>query len=131
MIHIDKGAVAEYHFAAELLDRGITPNWPSTESRPYDIIADTGLARYRVQVKGTVKSGSIIDVQFTMKTGKKKRRYSKDEVDFIALHVFENKSWYIFPIDDVESAVRIRPGNPQCKNKIYLEAWHLISGREK
>lgn len=125
---VDKGAVSEYHFAAEMLDRGITPCWPSSEGQPYDMIVDTGSNRFKVQVKGSVKTGPSIDFQFMMKQGKKKRRYMKSEVDFIVLHIFEYGSWYIFPIDDVETAVRIKPGNPNCKYRIYLEAWHLITG---
>lgn len=129
--HIDKGAVAEYHFAAEMLDRGLTPCWPSTETMPYDMIVDTGHDRHRVQVKGTVRSGDIIDVQFMKEAGSKKRRYNKQEIDFIVLYTFEHQTWYIFPVDDVETGVRLKPNNPNCKYRIYKNAWHLISPKNQ
>lgn len=121
--------MAEYRFASELLARSITPCWPSTETKPYDMIADTGASRHRVQVKGTTRTGSVIDVQFMARIGKKKRRYTKQEIDFIVLYIFEFDTWYIFPIDDVETGVRIRPGDPRCKYRIYQEAWNLLSAR--
>lgn len=132
MIRIDHGKVAEYAFASELLARGVTPNWPSSQNLPYDMIADTGSARHRVQVKGTIKSGQVIDVQFMCQDGKKKRRYRKDEVDFIALHIRAFETWYIFPVDDIETGARIKPGDETCKYNIYREAWNLLldTGRE-
>lgn len=127
---IDHGAVSEYAFASELLARGITPCWPSVETQPYDMVADTGSARYRVQVKSTRKPGPVIDCTFMKSASKRgKKRYSKDDVDFIVLHVVAYQTWYIFPIDDVETGVRLRPGSESCKYRIYHEAWNLLDVR--
>ncbi len=123
---IDIGKVCEYFFAAELLSRGYVPLWPSTESKPYDLVVDLGKKCRRIQVKGTAKTGAVIDVQFMMNAGPRKRRYHNDEVDFIVLKVLEFDAWYIFPIKDVETGVRIKPGSPHCKYKKYLEAWDLL-----
>lgn len=129
-VAIDKGAQAEYLFASECLGRGLVPNWPSTEGKPYDMILDTGPSAYKVQVKGSVREGTKFQVMFLSRTGSKKRRYTKSEVDFIALYLFKYAAWYIFPIDDVETGVTIKPTDPFCKQNIYKDAWHLITGKK-
>lgn len=91
------------------------------------MIVDTGKKRHRVQVKSTSKAGEAIDVQFmTSAGGKKKRRYTKTEVDFIALYISTYDAWYLFPIEDVETGVTIRPHSRTCKYRQYLEAWGLL-----
>lgn len=130
-VKIDRGAAAEYRFASECLGRGLVPNWPSVEGKPYDMILDTDTGRHKVQVKSTTKTGPSLDYQFLTKQSKTRRRYSKEEVDFIVLYLEYLDCWYIFPIDDVETAVRLKPGHPQCRWRIYLDAWHLITGKKE
>lgn len=130
---IDVGKVSEYAFAAELLDRNIVPCWPSTEMSPYDMIADTGKARYRIQVKGTRAEGAKIamDLRRPPSTRKKNGKYKKSDTDFIIAHVVEFKAWYIFPVEEVNSTLTLQPGNGDCKYAKYLAAWHLLDPRLK
>jgi hypothetical protein len=124
---IDAGKVAEYRLAAELLDRNIVPLWPSSEMYPYDLVADTGANRHRIQVKGTKQTGSSVSVDCRMKTGKRRRKYTKKDTDFIVLHIFEFKAWYVIPVEKVQTGeVTVRPGNPDCKWAKYMSAWDLL-----
>lgn len=128
---ISKGDVAEYLFAAALLDRGMVPCWPSTDSQPYDLVVDVGSERYRVQVKGTTKRGSSVHVPLIMRQGKKTRRYTKKDVDLVVLYLFEYDTWYIFPVSVVRSSVTIRPGSPRCRWKRYAAAWQHLDKKQK
>jgi hypothetical protein len=129
---IDVGKCSEYWFAAELLDRNIVPLWPSTEMYPYDVVADTGEARLRVQVKGTRKIGPSIsmDVRRSI-SGRRNRKYSKKDTDFIAIHVVSWGAWYIIPVEDIKENITLHPGKPSCKWIKYLAAWHLLDPRLK
>lgn len=123
---VDVGASAEYLFASECLSKGLIPSWPSTEAMPYDMIIDTGIRRLRVQIKGTIKSTGIVDIQLMMRRGPVHRRYTKKDIDFVAVHLFESDLWYIFPVAKVGASVRLRPDDVWCKNRQFRNAWHLI-----
>ncbi len=128
---ISKGDVSEYLFAAALLDRGMVPCWPSTDAQPYDIVVDTGKVRYRVQVKGTTKVGTSVHVPLVMRQGKKTRKYTKKDIDFVALYLFEYEAWYVFPVAVVRSSVTVKPGSSRCRWRPYLNAWSLLDKRLK
>lgn len=128
---ISRGDVAEYLFAAAALDRGMVPCWPSTDAQPYDIILDTGSSQLRIQVKGTTKMGSSVHVPLIMRQGKKTRKYTKKDIDFLALYLFEYKAWYIFPVSVIKSSVTLKPGSPRCRWTSYLSAWNLLDKRQK
>lgn len=124
---VDTGKVGEYRFAAELLDRNWVPLWPSTEMFPYDVVADTGEQRHRVQVKASKKKASSVTFDLRMKAGKRRRKYTKRDTDFIALYVFEYDAWYILPVEDINSTeITVNPGIPGCKWTKYLGAWDLL-----
>lgn len=123
---IDPGKVAEYRFAAEMLERGLIPCWPSTAHKPYDLLCDTSNGPIRIQVKGTEQQGRSISVKFKMKQGKRERRYTKKDVDFIVLHVVSFDAWYILPVEEVGIGITVKPGVPDCCYTKYLSAWHLL-----
>ncbi len=128
---VPKGKVAEYRFAAEIMDRGMMVSWPSSDTWPYDCIVDAGGIPHRVQVKSTEKlvSGSTSSVELHLRTnGAKKRAYSKKDTDFIVVHLFATGSWYIFPVQDVKASVTIKPYSASCKHKKYMDAWKLFEG---
>lgn len=125
---IDIGAAAEHMFAAELLKRGIMVSWPSSQTIPYDLVAELPERMARIQVKGTQKQGSVINFQ-AMKEGPKrsKVRYSQTDFDFIVVHIFAHGLWYVIPVQDFNmTTLSIKPGNPKCRWHKYIEAWHLL-----
>jgi hypothetical protein len=126
MDKIDLGAVAEYAFASELLARGITPNWPSTETKAYDMIADTPSGSlHKCQVKGTKGRGPKIRMNIRRRSDGG-RGYSPDEVDLIAIRLFEYDLWYLIPTDKIMKDMVIRPADPSCKWHRFKAAWHLL-----
>lgn len=132
MANIDIGAACEHRFAAELLERGVMTNWPSSQQHPYDMIADTGDSQWKIQVKGTRALGRSVDFKFRMRSGKgHRRKYTRKEIDFLVLYVFNYDAWYIFPVEEVGIGVTVKPGQPGCKYQKYLEAWHLIDPKLK
>lgn len=123
---IDGGKVAEYILAAELLDRGIIPCWPSSQMVPYDLIADTGKHKHKLQVKGTREKTNKVRFQFRMKSSKLRRRYTKKDTDFIVLYVFSSWTWYVIPVAAAKLQMTFKPFDAKCKNSKYKEAWHLL-----
>ncbi len=123
----DIGAAAEYLFASECLYRGYVPNWPSTETMPYDMIIDTGPARLRVQVKGTDLYTETINFRLKMRDKSRVRSYSAKDVDFVVLYLFRASTWYILPIDKVKTGIQVSPANLWCKSREFKNAWHLLN----
>lgn len=124
MGRVDIGAVAEYSFASELLSRGITPCWPSTEAGAYDLVADAPGGLYRIQVKGTQGKGEHVRVCVQRRA--QERGYTAEEVDFVVIHLFEYGTWYLIPISKVTKDMRIRPAADDCRWAEFKEAWHLL-----
>jgi hypothetical protein len=124
---IDIGAVGEHRFAAEVLARGSLANWPSSQMHPYDLLVDTGKHCYRVQVKSSEKKSDKIAFQFRMISGRGRRRYTKNDADFIVLYLIHFETYYIFPVEAVGTGVTVSPANSKCKYAKYANAWHLLS----
>lgn len=127
MSRVDIGAVAEYAFAAQALARGLTPNWPSVETQPYDMICAAPDGLYKVQVKGSQTKGPVIRINVRKKAGGRHTgAYAHTDFDLLAVHLFEYDLWYIIPIDKVKADMRIRPADPACKWHRFKEAWTLL-----
>lgn len=127
MSNIDVGAVAEYAAASELLARGITPCWPSVETQPFDILAVTAKNQYRVQVKGSQHKGPTVRVHVAKRAGKgKDRAYTKEDIDFVVIRLFEYDLYYIIPVERAVKDMRLKPADPACKWHRYKGAWSLL-----
>jgi hypothetical protein len=124
---IDLGAVAEYDFASQLLARGIIPAWPSTETQPYDMIAICEKGLHKVQVKGTNHRGPTVRAHVAMRAGKgKSRAYTKADIDFVVIKLFEYDLYYIIPVEKIVKDMRIKPADPACKWQRFKNAWSLL-----
>lgn len=127
MSRVDVGAVAEYSVASELLARGIVPAWPSVETQPYDMIGIADRRLYRIQVKGVMHKGPSVRASVAMRNGKGKlRAYTKQDVDFIIIRLFEFGLHYVIPVEKCQKDMRIKPGSPDCRWNKYKENWSLL-----
>jgi len=105
---------------------------PTTTER-YDCIVDNGSRLYRIQVKTSIYQDQKNEQgawKFMVDTGyKSKKRYTKDDVDFVACHIVPLDLWYIIPIEAVGILrLGLRPESKESKWNIFREAWHLIGG---
>jgi hypothetical protein len=85
------GDLAELKVAADLLERGCLLSFPYGENSDYDLIADTGDARHRIQVKYTESNGVIVTIRcqsHSLTNGKVRRtkRYTAATIDWIAVY---------------------------------------------
>lgn len=117
----DPGKAAEYLFAFELLDRGIIPNWPSSQMMPYDMIADTGIKNFKVQVKSSEQ------LRPNLKLSHGKNSYKREDFDFLALYLYKHNTWYLIPSHCLKRKLRINPDAVLSPWTKYKDAWHLIS----
>lgn len=122
---VDNGKLAEYTLAVELLARGITPNWPSVETEPYDLITCIGSKIHRIQVKGTENENPVLRIS-TIKKGKLSR-YTADDIDYFAIWIRPLDYWYFIPVEDLKAkTIKIYPLRSTCRWNKYQEAWHLL-----
>jgi len=132
---IDSGKVSEYALATALLSRDIVPLWPSSAHLKYDIVVvpRKGVTR-RIQVKGlsTTQTSSIsVKIRHNQHAsgGKKvSRKYTKEDVDIIVIHLIHLSVFYIIPIGCLngQGAITIKPEDPKCRWKRYQEAWKYL-----
>jgi len=121
-----KGEWAEVCFAAEILRRGWGIARPYGDSGPYDCIVDAGGRLSRVQVKSVEKAAGKGRFHATVAAGRnKKRGYSAQQVDLLAILVIPWRSWYVIPLRAVRGrkAISIREGGRFGE---YREAWEFF-----
>jgi hypothetical protein len=115
------GDVAELKFMVLMREMGYTVCKPMSHHSRYDFIVDMDGDMKRVQVKSTsyrVKSTKDNAYLFHSYTQRKKRRYLKSEIDFIAVYVPDFDAWYMIPMDDIFSeSLKVYPHNPNSKGK--------------
>jgi PD-(D/E)XK endonuclease len=96
-----------------------------------DFIVQGGQKLWRVQTKAVVyMRDGLYSICMQRNVGRKLRPYGKDEVDFIAVYIIPEKTWYILPVREVANRrmLRFRPKGYH-RPDIYAhhrEAWHLL-----
>lgn len=99
-----KGDMAELRVAAELRKLGHTVLMPFTESKSYDLVADTGDEFVRVQVKyASLKDGKLKVSCYgpnSSKSGNNTTFYTKETVDGIAGFCGETEEIYWVTIEE-------------------------------
>lgn len=124
---ISTAKVAEYRLAAELLARGAVPLWPSSPELPYDIVVASRSRAIRIQVKGTEQTGKQVRVQTKMKDRGSERRYTKADIDILAVYLVAYDAWYFIPVEKVSArGITIRPGDKRCRWERYAKAWAYV-----
>jgi len=121
------GEVAFMHKATSL---GFGLALPYGHLHRYDFIVESGRNLWRVQVKTTayMVDGSY-QVCIRRNTPTSSLAYTESEVDFVAVYIIPEETWYILPVREVveRQALRIRPkGRRAGRYAYYREAWHLL-----
>ncbi len=124
-----RGQWAELRFMARASEQGLCVSKPWGDSSPYDFIIEHLGKLLRVQVKSTTYSNYrsyIIHLH-----GANHRRYTSDNIDFVAAYIIPKDLWFILPIAmimKVHSSMVLSPHMKVSKYGPYQEAWHLLRG---
>jgi hypothetical protein len=127
--HGDLGEVAFLHKATKL---GFMVAQPYGVGYPFDFIVQGGSGLLRVQVKATVHMRfGLYRVNIFRNLGAGRRAYREYEVDFVAVYIIPEDTWYILPVREVADrrVLMFRPkGYPRPDPYAhYREAWHLLN----
>ena len=106
---------------------------PYGDNQRYDVLVESGARMSRVQVKST--STVVRGGQYHVNSGRRSTSgpvpYLPSEIDFLAVHVVPEDSWYIIPVAEIYPRVSFliypkghaKPGLYGA----YREAWHLLA----
>ena len=124
---VSTSKVAEYKLAAALLERGLLPLWPSTAECSFDLAVASASRILRVQVKGTKAIGPTIKVTTAMIKAGKPSRYTKDDIDVLAIYLSVEDLWYFIPVKTSHPrTTSLKPFNRNCPWAGYQEAWRYL-----
>jgi PD-(D/E)XK endonuclease len=124
----DLGEVAFLHKATSL---GFMVAQPYGTIYPFDFILQGGQDLWRIQVKAVSHmSGGLYALTPRRHQGKTRRAYSKFEIDFVAVYIIPEETWYILPVREVVGRLCLlfRPKGYHRPDIYahYREAWHLL-----
>lgn len=124
----DLGEVAFLHKATAL---GFMVAQPYGAGYAFDFIVQGGQTLWRLQVKAAANlRRGLYAVNICRKLGAGRRAYRQGEVDFVAVYIIPEDTWYILPVREVENRLMFlfRPeGFPRRDIYAhYREAWHLL-----
>jgi hypothetical protein len=126
------GEAVEAAFLAKACSLRFPVCKPWGESERYDLVVDWGKGFWRVQVKGRFhRRRSKYQVTTENNQG---RTYTRDEIDFIVVHIVPEDAWYVVPIEVAESrkSMCFNPSNGgKAKYEKYREAWCLLDCSRK
>jgi hypothetical protein len=128
--HFKKGEVSELAFLYKAASLGFALSLPYG-SQFYDFVVDGGGNLWRVQVKSaTAKLRGLYNVGIRHSTEHRAKAYAESEIDFAAVHIIPEDTWYILPVREVleRQTLLFRPkGYPRPDPYAYYrEAWHLL-----
>ena len=124
-----RGAWVELLFMTRAAKRGFVVSKPWGDSAQYDVGIEEGGRYMRVQVKGTeCREGN--GYSCVLDSGKRKG-YTAEDVDYLAIYLLPEDIWYIFPVSRVEGqrGVMMSPNQPGSVHARYQEAWELLESR--
>jgi PD-(D/E)XK endonuclease len=124
----DLGEVAFLHKATEL---GFMVAQPYGLGYPFDFIVQGGQGLWRLQVKAAVHMRhGLYAVSIYRKLGGRRQAYRECDVDFVAVYIIPEDTWYILPVREVENRqmLMFRPKGYRRRDIYahYREAWHLL-----
>jgi len=122
-----RGEVAELRFMARAVDNGLRIIRPWGDSSRYDFVVELNGKFLRIQVKAT---STKIDNAYSCHLSRgPQKRYTKDDIDFIAAYIIPRDIWYIVPVEMTgKSTLVLSPDKADSKHARYKEAWHLLRG---
>jgi len=126
------GELSELMFQLRAGQQGWIVSRPCTEKELYDYIIDTRRHLLRVQVKSSVVPCSKGRYHINLGRGSgSKIPYTKQDIDFFAIHLVPEDTWYILPVEAAAGRVGLtvpklgHHTGTQCEQ--YLEAWALMA----
>jgi len=78
----------------------------------------------------TVKNRGMYNVTICRHANRERRAYTESEIDFVAVYIVPEDTWYILPVREVvgHQCLRFRPkgyGRGDIHER-YREAWRLL-----
>ena len=121
------GEAAEAAFLSRATSLGFEVAKPWGDSSQFDFIVHSGSRCWRVQVKS---AGKRSQSGYTIHPSGRRGIYTKDDVDFLAVHIVPFSAWYIVPVEVVPGTNDLyfhpRRGN-RSRMDVYREAWCLMA----
>ena len=119
------GEVIEAAFLATVCKLRIPVCKPWGDSERYDFVVDWGKGFWSVQVKGGARGkGSI----YTVSAGRSGKVFTKDDMDFVVVHIAAEDLWYVVPVEIAEGLTSLwfNPRTKRSRFEKYREAWCLL-----
>ncbi len=119
------GEAVEAAFLAKVCKLRIPVCKPWGDSERYDFVVDWGKGFWRVQVKG----GAYCEgKKYQAGAGGKGKPFTKEDMDFVVVHIVPEDVWYVVPIEMAEGLVKLwfNPGSTRARFEKYREAWCLL-----
>jgi hypothetical protein len=126
-----EGEQGELAFLSKASSLGFALSLPYGHMQRYDFVVDSGSRLWRVQVKtcNHMLNGLYL-VGTHHRANRRSLAYTEAEIDFVAVYILPEKTWYILPVREVTDHRQLlfRPkGYPRRDPYAhYREAWHLL-----
>jgi PD-(D/E)XK endonuclease len=107
-----KGELGEVALMHKAISLGFALALPYGHIHRYDFIVESGTKLWRVQVKTTtVKARGMYAVTICRHANRERRPYTESEIDFVAVYIVPEDTWYILPVREVvgHPCLRFRP----------------------
>jgi|SRR5579863_5491071 len=124
------GEAVEAAFLCKVCRLRIPVCKPWGDSERYDFVVDWRKGFWRVQVKG---SSFCEGKKYQAGAGGKGKPFTREDMDFVVVHIVPLDVWYVVPIEMAEGLVKLwfNPGSKRARFEKYREAWCLLDcGRE-
>jgi hypothetical protein len=133
-----RGEWAELLFLQRASEHGLCVSKPWGDSARYDFIVEHAARFHRVQVKCASwgppqPSGRrsyrchVTSRRFDWQTRNfGYRAYSTSEIEFFAIYVVPEQTWFIVPVRRSQMSMLLSPHDPKSKYFPFCEAWHLL-----
>ena len=119
------GEMIEAAFLAKVCKLRIPVCKPWGDSERYDFVVEWGKGFWSVQVKGGSRGkGSI----YRARAGRLGKVFTKDDMDFVVVHIVPEDLWYVVPIEIAEGLTTLwfNPRSTRARFEKYREAWCLL-----
>jgi hypothetical protein len=125
-------------FLQRASERGLCVAKPWGDSARYDFIVEHAGRFHRVQVKcaswGPPQPNGrrsyrchVTSRRFDWQTRNfGYRAYSGSEIEFFAIYIVPEQTWFIVPIRRSQMSMLLSPHDPKSKYFPFREAWHLL-----
>ena len=123
------GEMIEAAFLAKVCKLRIPVCKPWGDSERYDFVVDWGKGFWSVQVKGGVRG----ELFYTAHAGRRGKVFTKEDMDFVVVHIAPEDLWYVVPIEIAEGATALwfNPRSTRSRFEKYREACTVEGGTFK